>query len=512
MKSQTKFLRDRAYVEGNELSDPSYFNPLISKQKKYLKDYPGNSKGWVKLGSLYEERLSITNRIAGRNVSIRFFYLFPVLFVFLSAYFLHKTSLYIHLFKNNPWMFVSLMSVIVLGQAGLLFIRYPRSGSRSFKKAIALDPNCGEAYMYLGFIALRRFRKRKGYRLLEEALLMNVNDIRIKKELKYLYEKEFVKFFSAQKEEEKKKQDIIDNQLEQIKKLRSKQHLLETNIAILKARSKKALSKANQNIKIKAREMDSQLTDYRHQYNEKIAEIDKEKTALAENKDNDPVIYVNLNDDLFETELDEEQLIFRKAAETARSVFELELWRSLSRQTKHYLVTAEQTFSLFSRSDEIKDFSLIGLEYCKALELEINRKFVAPFVDYIKGGKEGFLKICKTGEKKNKPKYLGYLAKVVDEDNYPDINTLTLGQFYFILELSLKKDYALQQYEQFMTDLFSADSKQTISVLLEKLGIVVKRYRNAIAHQSAMNRKECEHVRELVFSGKDSLLRICAMA
>ncbi|MCP4754945.1 MAG: hypothetical protein GY866_29055 [Proteobacteria bacterium] len=512
MKSETKFLRDREYIEGNELSDPSYFNPLIAEQKKNLKNNRGDPEGWVKLGSLYEERASLTHRIAHGSFILRNSHLLTSLIVFPFALFLYATGLHRYFLDNNPWLFASLMSGMALGIVGLFFFRYPRSGSRFFKKAAVLDPKCGEAYMHLGFIALRRFRKRKACRLLEHALQLNVDDTRIKKELKTIYEREFVGFFNTQKEEEKKKQDVIDRQLEQIKKLLAKQHILETNTAILKARMKQTRSQVTRKIKTKAREMDGQMADFSLKYREKMAEIDKEKTALAENKDIDPVIYVNLNDELFESEPNTAHFTFHQAVESAKSSFELELWQSLSRLTKIYLVTAEQTLSLFSRSGDIKDFGLIGLEYCKALELEVNRRFVAPFVDYLGKDKAEFLKTCRIGVKKNKPKYYGYLPMVVDENNYPGINSLTLGQFHFSLDRSLKNDYILNGYRQFINGVLSDNQKPTILLLKEKLGVVVKRYRNAIAHRSSMNREECEHLRELVFSGKDSLLRICAMA
>jgi len=493
-------------------SDPSEFNSLITELKKSIHKDPNDPQKWVKLGTFYEERLNLVKHIARYNFVLRHILILTALGISFLTYIYFQTGLLQHFFFNHQFPFFSLAAIVILIMMLMGFVRYPRSGSRFFRKAIASDPECGEAYMHLGFIALRRFQKRRGYRFLEHALRLNVTDLKIKKELKTLYEREFVKFFNTQKEKEIKQQGFIDSQLEEIKNLQMKQHLLETNIAILKTKTKQTRSKATQNIKIKAQEMDSQLAGFKQEYYEKMVEIDKEKITLAENMDNEAVIYVNLTDELFESELKTEQLTYYQTAENAKSTFELKLWQSLCRQTKYYLVTAEQAFSIFSKSDEIKDFSLIGLEYCKALELEINRRFITPFIDYIKEDREDFLKICQIGVKKNKPKYYGYLPVVVDENNYPRVNSLTLGQFYFSLEQSLKHDYLLQDYRQFIDGLFSYNSKQTTELLLEKLGIVVKRYRNAIAHQSSMNKKECEHVRELIFSESDSLLKICSMS
>jgi hypothetical protein len=293
--------------------------------------------------------------------------------------------------------------------------------------------------------------------------------------------------------------------------LQVKNHLLETNIAIIKTKVRQTRSKANQQVKIKSREMDCRISEYKQSYEEKVTEIEKEKTALAEEMDSDPVIYVNLNDELFESNLRMEHLSFHQVVEDVKSTFELELWRSLCRQTKYYLVTAEQTFFIFSKSDEIKDYSLIGQEWCKALDLEINKRLVIPFVDYIKGDKEEFLRLHRTGKRKNKPKYFSYLSRVVDDENYPEINALTLGQFHFALKESLKYEYSFKQFRQFIEEVFSDQKTMIPQLLLEKLCIVVNRYRNAIAHQSSMNKKEYQHLRELIFFGKESLLRICSI-
>ena len=505
-------MNDRTKKCENIFSDPSECNPLITELKKSIQNNPNDPKKWVELGAIYEQRLNLIDHITRHNFVLRHALILTVLGVSFLSYLYIQTGLLQQVYFSNPLLFFSLIAIIVLIMMLMGFVRYPRSGSRFFRKAIASNPKCGEAYMHLGLIALRRFQKRKGYRFLEHALQLNITDLRIKKELKILYEREFVKFFNTQKEKEKKQQGVIDSQLEEIKNLHIKQHLLETNIAILKTKTKQTRSKATQNIKIKAREMNSRMADFKQEYHEKIIEIDKEKITLAEKNDNETTVYVNLTDELFESQLKTDQLTFYQTTKNVKSTFELDLWQSLCRQTKFYLVTAEQTFSIFSKNDELKDFSLIGLEYCKALELEINKKFVIPFIEHIKEDKEEFLKLHQTGTRKNRPKYYGYLPMVVDENNYPRINSLTLGQFYFSLEQSLKNNYILQDYKRFINGLFSYNRKQTIQVLLNKLGIVVKRYRNAIAHQSSMNKEECEHVRNLIFSDNDSLLQICSMS
>ncbi|MBT4527901.1 MAG: hypothetical protein HOC24_15255 [Deltaproteobacteria bacterium] len=505
-------MKNIKYLEGNKPSDPSHFNPHIRKQKRYLKDSPNAMKEWIKLGCLYEERASMTDRICRSNLLLSYTYVPIILIIFLYMLFLFKTGLYNLFLFNNPLLFVISNSTTALILIGLLFIRYPRSGSRCFKKAIALDSNCGEAYMHLGFIALRKHQKQKAGRLLEHALQLGVDDKRIKKELKFIYEREFIQFFMLQKEEDKKKQGVIDCQLQQIKTHQAEIHLLKTNITILKSHSRQTRSNARQAVKIKSQKMDNRISDFKKNYEAKIIDIEKEKKELLEGPEQGPVIFVNLTNELFESEIRTANLSYHQVAEGLKNGLELDYWKSFSKQTKVYLVTAEQTFLTFLKSEEIKDFSLIGLEYCKALELEINKRFITPFVDYIKEDKEEFLKICKTGEKKNKPKYFGYLPMIVDEEHYPKMTSLTLGQFDFLLKRCLKNEYAFRKYKSFLDEKYPLNGFSFIQVFQEKLSIVVGKYRNAIAHQSSMNKKQCEHIRELIFLGKNSLLKTLLMA
>ncbi len=181
----------------------------------------------------------------------------------------------------------------------------------------------------------------------------------------------------------------------------------------------------------------------------------------------------------------------------------------MSRQTKYYLATAEQTLFIFSQSNDVKDFSVIGLEYCKALELELNKKFVLPFVDYIQEKKVSFLNGDKTGTRNNKPKYHSYLSMVVDDVNYPEIKFLTLGQIPFLINKCLTNEYSLLEYKRFIEQRLDSCPAGTLELISHKLGTVVKKYRNAIAHGASINKVECEHLRDLIFAGDNALLPVC---
>jgi len=55
-----------------------------------------------------------------------------------------------------------------------------------------------------------------------------------------------------------------------------------------------------------------------------------------------------------------------------------------------------------------------------------------------------------------------------------------------------------------------ADSGTIIEkTFLKNLEIVTKRYRNTIAHNSPMNRKQYDHLRDLIFAGGEALLKSC---
>ena len=99
-----------------------------------------------------------------------------------------------------------------------------------------------------------------------------------------------------------------------------------------------------------------------------------------------------------------------------------------------------------------------------------------------------------------------YLAKIVEHINYPEINSLTLGQYHFTLSKTLEGDYALQAYADFLDKTHVRSGIIIGEKFLDHLTIVTKQYRNTITHKSPMDQKQCEHLRQLVFAGNDSLL------
>jgi len=390
----------------------------------------------------------------------------------------------------------------------LWLLRYPPSGARYFKKAIKLDPQCSDAYMYLGLIALRRYQKRKACRFLEQAFQLDANKkSKIKKELKSIYEKEFMSFFKERSAKEIRMQGIIDHQLDQIRQVRSKNANLEKRVESLSAKVDQAKWELSRKAKQLDKEMKHHVSLIQEDYENKIAGLKQE--AQEEAKELAQRNFLKLTTEIMESKASLEAQSFAAAAKTAESIVGKSLWQIFTEHTRLYLTTAEHVYTVLTEQEEKPDYSLVGMELCKALETEINQGFVEPFAEYVNEKQSDFLKMHQTGESKDKPFYFTYLAKVVDRENYPEVTSLTLGQYHFILKRTLEKDYALKEYGDFLDWICAASGAAFGKTFLDKLETVVKQYRNTIAHQSPMNKNEYDHLRELVFSGSKALLITC---
>lgn len=491
-----------------DISDPCHYDLLINEQKSHVSQNPDDVKAWMELGCLYEARIAITNYFAKRNFIIRHFLPVYVLLIFSFILLLTIIGVTLPLLGWQRIGFISLLIIVAAILCLRLFsLRYPPSGRRYFRKAIALDPKCGEAYMYLGLIALRRYQKRKACRLLEQAIQLGVNSSRIKRELKSIYEREFVAFFRAKTNRETRQQEIIDRQLGQIRELRSRVSSLEGLIESLSGRVEKAKWQGRHKAKLLDKEMKDHISAIRQDYERQLAtlkqakESEEEARALAERD------FVRLTTEVMEAKATFEGRSPAEAARTVEDIMGSHLWKALSEQVKSYLTTAEQIYTvLLTEGEERPDYSLVGMELCKALETEINRILVEPFCRYLNGNKGEFLKINQTGENRGRPSYFTYLAMVVDRKNFPEVTSLTLGQYHFVLKRTLEGEYALKEYSNFLDEVCSASNVTIGSSFLKKLETVTKKYRNTIAHQSAMNREEFDHMRKLIFGGEEALL------
>lgn len=498
-----------SYNIKHEVSDPAFYDPLISEQKKHLRQNPDDTGEMVELGRLFEARIDMIKYFAGRQFVIRYFVPIYILLISGLIWFLHILNSGI---AALPSLWKFFCQIFILAITGVIFsrlwlIRYPPSGSKYFKKAIALDPECADAYMYLGLIALRRHQKKKACYYLERAVQLDANNkSRIEQELKSVYEKEFVSFFKKRPEKEIRQQEIIDHQLDQIRMLRQKNAGLEKRVESLSAKMGQAKWETGHKTKLVVKEMKDNISTIRRDYEKQIAELKqeaKEEAKVLAGRD-----FVRLTTEIMEAKAGMERQSLASASRAIENTIGKHIWEKLSERCRTYLATAEHVYTLLTEQEEKTDYSLVGMELCKALETEINKRLVEPFVMYLNGNESEFLKINQTGEKKDRPSYFTYLAMVVDRANYPEVKTLTLGQYHFILKRTLEDDYALSEYSDFLDRLYASSETVIGKAFLKKLETVVKKYRNTIAHESPMNKKQYDHLRKLVFSGKEALLKI----
>jgi len=71
----------------HEVSDPAYYDPLISQQKKYVREFPGDVSQWLELGRLHEAKIDMTNHFARHSFGVRHFvfiyaFFFSILIIF----------------------------------------------------------------------------------------------------------------------------------------------------------------------------------------------------------------------------------------------------------------------------------------------------------------------------------------------------------------------------------------------------------------------------------------------
>ncbi len=496
----------------HEVSDPAFYAPIVANQKKYVREHSHDPEAWLELGRLLEARIDLTRQIVGRTFLLRRFVPIYVL-VFSSA-----ISMCTHQILKLPFpsglsfVYISMLAMTVMVGPWMWSLRYPPSGKKYFKKAIALNPHCGDAYLYLGLIALRRFQKRKAYQLWEKAIELGVNNKKIEHELRSLYEKEFTAFFGKKTQKEIRQQEIIDSQQDEITMLRSKVTSYERRIESLGGKVDQAKWETNHQAKQQAKEMANRIAAVQQAHEDQIADLKQKKESQEEAKELAQRDLMRLNTEIMEAKAALEGQSLGEAATTVENIMGSELWKNLSEETRSYLATAEQIVTVLAGQDENPDYSLVGMELCKALETEINRVLVKPFARNLNGNEQEFLKINQISESNGNPVYFTYLAKVVDQENFPEVTSLTLGQYHFVLKRTVEQEYALEEYQAFL-DKISPVLKSVIGrPFLKKLETVTKKYRNTIAHQSAMDKKQYEHLRRLIFSGKKALLKECCKA
>jgi tetratricopeptide (TPR) repeat protein len=500
------------FHEKHDGMNPATYDTAIKKQLDCARKHPKDAEQWLALGRLYEAKLDATHSLKKSNFSIRYFiplYFLFILSVFVIASYIFSTSFYF-MFSIRLFLVSSFMIFASIMAGSMWSLRYPQSGGKYFRKAIAIDSCCAEAYMHLGLMALRRRRKQTACRYLDRALELNLDNRKIEREFKTIYETEFLSFFNKKNEKEIGYQKIIEGKINETNALRSKVFSYERHIESLGGKVDQTKWEVNHKTKQVRREMNDRLEAVQREYEKQIEDIKRSYEETQDTEDSVQKDVVRLTAETMETEAKLETSTFADAENAVEKIMGSDKWQSFLPQTRTYLATAEHTFRMLSEEEDTPDYSLIGMELCKALEAEINRTLVFPFLESLNGDKREFLTVNQVGESKGKPRYFTYLAQIIDQRNYPEVSTLTLGQYHFVLKRALKGEYALRKYRDFL-DHFSKSSNAKIGKsFLKNLETVTNRYRNTIAHESPMNKKQCNHLRGLIFSGNEALLKTCS--
>ena len=494
------------------VSDPAFYDSIIKKQKKCARKQPSNAGLWLELGRLHEAKVEFIESMAKRQFWLRFFipiYLLGISFLIFFGFIIFSSQ--VIFLSLRYFTFTAFGMVLVSVLFGWMWsLRYPRSGWKYFKKVIRLDPTSAEAYMHLGLISLRWYRKRPAYLYLEKTIELGISNNSLERQLKRLYHKEFISLFNKKTERESQLQSIIDDQFTQIKALRAKVSSLSNLIESLTIKADQAKWETKHKTKQLTKEMDKRLLAIEKEYEKEMAEINQTPEDIEDPKEALQKDLVRLTTEIMEAKAELEESSLASAESSVEAEMESHIWQTLMPQTRRYLATAEHIFNILADEEGTPDYSLIGMELCKALEVEINNTLVSPFAKYLNGNEKEFLKTNQIGQNKGKPRYYTYLAQVVDQHNYPETTSLTLGQFHFILKNALRGDYALKAYGSFLEQIYSLSRVRIEKRFLKNLETVTTRYRNTIAHEAPMNKKECDHLRKLIFAGDDALLKTCA--
>jgi tetratricopeptide (TPR) repeat protein len=166
----------------HEIPDPVFFDPIMADQKKAARDNPSCAEALLELGRLYEAKITWTNQVAKHDLLVRHAFSLVLLTVGLPIVVLMPRMLNYPFPSWLPCVLAGTMTFMMTALCEWIWsLRYPPSGTKYFKKAIELHPDCAEAYMYLGLIAFRRFQGRKAYRFLQKALHLGLTDSQLAK-------------------------------------------------------------------------------------------------------------------------------------------------------------------------------------------------------------------------------------------------------------------------------------------------------------------------------------------
>ena len=184
-------------------------------------------------------------------------------------------------------------------------------------------------------------------------------------------------------------------------------------------------------------------------------------------------------------------------------------WESLDTLTKKFLPLAEYLYSKLQKYDKA-DYSPVVLELCRAIENELLLKIFSKYTMDLIRRKGQSIDYFLSKDKANKSNKTATFAKQINKAARTQKPTYTLGQMNTILSL-LHEDqtvYAsplLQDFDNFLTNNTEV-SKLLDSNYIQKINVIVNRYRNPSAHPDIISLKKAEECREMMPEQIDYLM------
>lgn len=166
-------------------------------------------------------------------------------------------------------------------------------------------------------------------------------------------------------------------------------------------------------------------------------------------------------------------------------------WEKLSEKCRDYLQTAT-AFEKLSALNETADYAPIVIEYCRAVELEMNIAVMKPYMDSIKPEK---------AKKKHGNDSADYFQKIIDKySDEPQTATMMLGEIGMSLRDAAKcgpddihqtlKEYCIKGGKKHLLDSDNVGKY-----------VLISKIRNQSAHPSSLDKGCVDQIRNLVRQG-----------
>jgi hypothetical protein len=160
-------------------------------------------------------------------------------------------------------------------------------------------------------------------------------------------------------------------------------------------------------------------------------------------------------------------------------------WRKLEEKSKLFITTAEVLREFLQVFNDNLDYSPPTLNYCKAVENELNEKLLFPFKKYYES-------------KQIKLRNSDYESKLFFVITNDDLK-LTLGEHVFILRRIVNNKQLTNielEYKRFIM----ISNPSSLGRLNQRINIITKYYRNPSGHTEVMDQKKCLECRNYILT------------